>query len=67
MSQNDIQGGMVKKMFNFRMSEEEYQLLVRVAAAEDRSKTDVMRDLVRSLATRDKMSSGKRTKKRKTP
>jgi uncharacterized protein (DUF1778 family) len=56
---------MTKKMFNFRMSEEEYQLLVRFAAATDRSKTDVMRELVRSLANATPPEK-KPTKKRKT-
>jgi hypothetical protein len=43
------QGGMNEKMLNVRMPESEFRLLARYAAAAGRTKTDVVRELIRGL------------------
>lgn len=40
---------MNEKMLNVRMPESEFRLLTRFAAAAGRTKTDVVRELIRSL------------------
>jgi predicted DNA-binding protein len=44
---------MNEKMLNVRMPESEFRLLARYAAAAGRTKTDVVRELIRSLEPRE--------------
>jgi hypothetical protein len=43
------QGSMNEKMLNVRMPESEFRLLTRYAVAMGRTKTDVVRELIRGL------------------
>jgi len=43
---------MTKKIINFRITPKEDEILTEYARATDRSKTDIIRELIRTLAVR---------------
>jgi hypothetical protein len=58
---------MNEKMLNVRMPESEFDALARQAALTGRTKTEIVREFLRSLPTYEAKPRAKPTKKRKTP
>jgi predicted DNA-binding protein len=56
------QGSMNEKMLNVRMPESEFLLLTRYAAATGRTKTDVVRELIRGLEQKLPRKAQRQTK-----
>ena len=57
-----IQEGMQQKVVTFRLPEHEFRLLTRRAAETQRTKTDVLREFIRSLELRPAREAKAKTK-----
>ena len=57
---------MNEKMLNVRMPESEFRLLARYAAAAGRTKTDVVRELIRGLEQKSPREAQRETGAKKT-
>jgi len=61
-----LQGAVNEKMLNVRMPESEFRLLTRYAAAVGRTKTDVVRELIRGLEPKLPRKAKRETKSAET-